>query len=85
MQSLKHLFFGALLASATVSAGIPAGVTVTPLPGPASCYGGTAGTDHVMFIRANPFSDCNIFKGGDSCRSRRRRQTPGAQGKNRRL
>ena len=81
MQSLKHLFFGALLASATVSAGIPAGVTVTPLPGPASCYGGTAGTDHVMFIRANPFSDCNIFKGGDFCLARREFAGDGANGK----
>ena len=57
-------------------------VSVTPLPGPASCFAGTAGTDHVMFIRDDlQRIDCSIFSGQAPCLARREFPADGPNGR----
>ncbi len=57
-------------------------VVVTPLPGPASCYNGTAGTDHVVFLRAKiSQADCDVIGGGSPCLNRREFPGDGPNGR----
>lgn len=57
-------------------------VTVTPLPGPASCYPGTAGTDHVIFLKAKSSQgDCDLTGGGSPCLARRQFASDGPNGR----
>lgn len=47
-------------------------VVVSPLPGPASCYAGTPGTDHVIFLKGKTSqADCDVVGGGSPCLARR--------------
>lgn len=57
-------------------------VAVSPLPGPASCYAGTAGTDNVMFLKAKTSqADCDAIGGGSPCLARREFPGDGADGR----
>lgn len=57
-------------------------VTVTPLPGPASCFAGTAGQDATMFLREDQQRiDCDAFGGRTPCLARREFAADGANGK----
>jgi hypothetical protein len=72
MRTLYRLLPLALFFTIPTLAASVDDVAVTPLPGPASCYAGTAGVDNVMFWRANPFLDCQAFSGPASpCLTRR--------------
>lgn len=57
-------------------------VTVSPLPGPASCYAGTASMDHVMFLKAKTSqADCDVVGGGSPCLARREFAGDGMNGR----
>lgn len=57
-------------------------VVVTPLPGPASCYNGTQGADHVMFLRGKASqTDCDVIGGGSPCLARREFAGDGPNGR----
>ncbi len=55
---------------------------VNPLPDAASCYAGTVGTDHTMFIRGQSnITDCDVFGGGPQCLARREFAGDGPNGR----
>lgn len=82
MRNFRLSIAALMLCSAQALAGLLDDVVVTPLPGTASCYPGTAGADAVMFIKTNvqPIN-CNVFGGGDFCLARREFAGDGANGR----
>jgi hypothetical protein len=74
-----------LIASISVTSAAMASfddVSVTPLPGPASCYPGTEGDDHVIFLKAKTSqADCDVIGGGSPCLARREFASDGPNGR----
>lgn len=57
-------------------------IAVAPLPGPASCYPGTSGDDHVIFLKARTSqADCDALGGGSPCLARREFAGDGPDGR----
>ena len=73
--------YAGLIAATVVAAPID-DVSVTPLPGPASCYAGTAGMDNVIFLKAKTSqADCDVVGGGSPCLARREFAGDGLNGR----
>ena len=82
MRELSLAIIAGILLASPIQGAPLEDVAVSPLPGPASCYAGTPGTDHVIFLKSKTSqADCDILGGRSPCLARREFAGDGANGR----